>query len=801
MIVTRDNRYVKVLEIEPVNFTLKTVEEQNDILDRFYQWIRVSPSSFQISYTTQTTDTMEMVNSLYKKLEKETNEQVKAQIKEHIQFINTFSAKNSYSKRYYLSFEYEGNDTGEYDTSIDDISAQMNNTAMQISSLLRRAGNYVVKHDDEDYFLANLLYKYFNKKTSRLITIDKRIDKAIADAKKTQKTDTPVVSILDIIAPRGIDSTNPKYWVVDGKYYTFLYIKRDGYPINVTGTWINLLTDFGMDVELTMHFKKKNMTNFNQMLSTSRRLQTTALRGDIRSEERAENVMRSYDNTRFIQSMIKDRHEEMYDACFMITIAADSARELVKRRAKIVRELKSSQIVCGDSYARNEECFMTYLPLDKPHPAIMKKGKRNFLTSSITSCYPFTSVEVCDQQGIMFGLNRMTGSFVALDIFNTQRFSNANMILLGSSGSGKTFTEHLIARRLLLSGVKCMFVLPLKPNEYYGACKAYGGQYIDLWPGSKACINLFDIRDQATVDVSLIEDDVQAGGSLLSKKLTNIKTFIGLLFDESSPITPDEMAELDASITNMYAKFGIGDDNRSLYDATGKKKPMPTFTDFNEEIEKNPALSRIVSVIKPFVKGSCKNLNGQTNVDLNNRYTCFSVDNNYIPENLLPAFFFLATDLCYDALKASRLERSVLFLDEVWYLMKNKQSAKYVVEMVKIVRGYGSSTIMATQDINDFYSETNKDEAKKIFNNSEIKAILKTKPEAIPTLRDAFGLNKEECRQIENFDKGEGLMQIRGDNLPIAFYPSQTEYWLFTTDPNDLRAKAARQNEQRILQQ
>lgn len=787
MIVTKDNQYVKVLEIEPVNFDLKTVAEQNAILDRFYQWIKVSPVQFQLSYTTQTTDTMEMIDNLYHSLQLETNEKIKRQIEEHIQFVREEGSAGSFSKRYYLSFKYEGNDTGEMDESIYDIAVQMDATARQIAGFMRNMGNYVVRHEDENRFLANLLYKYLNKKTSRAIPLDKRIEKAESDAVKTQGTDSPVVSVLDIIAPRGIERDNPKYWVVDGKYFTFLYIKRDGYPINVLGSWSGILTNYGMDVEVTMHFRKKNMSLFTGSLSKSRHMQTIALRGDLRNEEHAEDVERSYNNTRFVQSMIKDRQEEMYDACFLITIADDSAQELVRKRAKIERDLRSNQIITGDSFARNEDCFMTYLPLAKPAPSIFKKSKRNFLTSSICSCYPFTSLEVCDQKGIMFGINRITGSFVALDPFNTERFNNANMVIFGASGSGKTFMEQLVARRMLLSGAKCMFVLPLKPFEYKRGCEAYDGQYIELFPESKTCINLFEIRSQEAADKRFIEDDVRTGGSLRSKKLTTIKTFLGLLFDTYNPITPDEMAELDACIVTMYERFGITEDNDSIYNPDGSKKIMPTFSDFDAEIRKVPSLTRIVSVIKPFVHGSCKNLNGQTNVNLDNRYICFDVNKENIPDELLPPFFFLATDLCYDTLKASRLEKSILFLDEVWYLMKNRSSAKYVEEMPKIVRGYGSSVVMSTQDIMDFYSESNKESAKKIFNNSELKAILKTKTEAIPALAEAFGLNREECRQIEYAERGEGLMFVHNDNIPIAFVPSAQEYRMFTTDPNDLR--------------
>ena len=787
MVVTRDNRYVKILEIEPVNFDLKTVREQNTILDRFYQWVKVAPRSFQLSYTTQTTDTMEMLDHLYELLDKETNEKVREQIGEHMAFIKEEGEGASFSKRYYLSFTYEGNDTGEVDESLYDIAAQMEEQAAVISGFMRNMGNYVVVHEDENRFLAGLLYRYLNKKTSRVIPFDARVKKAKEDARRTQGEEEPYISVLDALAPRGIERSNPKYWVVDGMYYTFLYIKRGGYPVHVTGRWISILTGFGPDVELCMHFKKKNMNLLSGALSQSRKMQTLALRGEMRNEERIEDVERSYDNTRFVQTMIRERQEEMYDAAFLLTIAANSAKELVRKRAQIEKTLRASKILTGDSYARNEECFMTYLPLACPSGTIFKKSRRNFLTSSITSCYPFTSLEVCDQKGIMFGLNNMTGSFVAIDPFNTGRFHNANMVLFGASGSGKTFSEQLIARRMMLTGAKCMFVLPLKPFEYRRGCAAFSGEYIKLFPESDTCVNLFEIRVQESADKSLIERDVRTGGSLRSKKLTSIKTFISLLFDALHPITPDEMAELDACMVSMYERFGITERDESIFGPDGKPKKMPTFSDFDAEIKKVPALSRIVSVIKPFVHGSCKNLNGQTNVDLNNRYICFDVNKENIADELLPAFFFLATDICYDTLKRSRLEKSILFLDEVWYLMKNAASARYVEEMPKIVRGYGSAVVMSTQDITDFYSEKNKESAKKIFNNSEIKAILKTKPEAVPALKDAFGLNDEECRAIETFDRGEGLLFIRGDNIPITFEASRAEYRLFTTDANDLR--------------
>lgn len=256
-----------------------------------------------------------------------------------------------------------------------------------------------------------------------------------------------------------------------------------------------------------------------------------------------------------------------------------------------------------------------------------------------------------------------------------------------------------------------------------------------------------------------------------------------------------EESKIDSYLISMYKKFGITDDDNSIYMCDGQLKKMPTFTNFYEEIKDDKKMETIQSVLLPFINGSCQNMNGQTNVDTANKYLIFDVDSNDIPESLHPAFLFIATDICYDIIKQNRTEECVLFMDEVWKMMINDFSCKFVFELVKIVRGYGGSCVIATQDIGDFFSFENGKYGKQIVNNTAIKIVLKMEYDSVKYIQGLLNLNDTEKKKITQFETGNGMLLSNKDRLSIYFKATEEEIETFSTDINQLKKKVAREKE------
>ena len=245
-----------------------------------------------------------------------------------------------------------------------------------------------------------------------------------------------------------------------------------------------------------------------------------------------------------------------------------------------------------------------------------------------------------------------------------------------------------------------LFILPLKGYEYREAVEDINGVFIDLSPGSGICLNIMEIHAEAEIDKAILADAEVTRRSKLQNQITQIITFLQLLLRDDK-LSATQESELDSTLSELYSDFGITHDNLSLYDANGKIKTMPTIQDLYDRCTKNPKLESIVSILYPFVspQGNCRNMNGQTNLDLKNRVIAFDVSN--AGDRLLPAFMYLALVFCYDKIKENTHDKYTIFLDEAWKFMINEMAESYVNELIKIVRGYAGSVVFSTQNMAD----------------------------------------------------------------------------------------------------
>lgn len=788
-------RYIKIMEIMPLNYHLRSTKEKNMIIDNFKSLVKIAPQSFEICLTSMDTDTSEMIGNIKKSTFYEPVEILDERNK-YIKKIKSTSSRDSLRKRCLLVFEYEGGRDGNYSSDINEIAMQMEETVLQLQNVFNRVGNRVIPHENENKFLAEVLYRYLNKKSIYSESFEERINRIYYDSQKIQETTNPLIDVKDYFMPRGIDDRNPEFIVIDGIYHTYMYITPTTYPVQVIGGWIDIILNYGGSVDVSLHFKKRSREQELNSLKNGMKFKSASLMSKKDGDESADTIANDYRTAEYIRNKMKNQNEDLYDSCILIDVMATTYEKMKKLKGVIKTNLRGDHdIYTGDCFARCSDAEKMILPLNYKNKVILKKASRNFLTSSIASTYPFTQYELFDPQGVLFGINTENRSLVSVNIFNTHIFNNANMMILGSSGAGKSFLEQLLGRHMRLTGIKVMYVLPMKGHEYRRGCEQLGGQYIKLAPGSKTCINIFEIRPENIIDESLIEGtENYIRSSLLTKKLRQIKTFLQLLL-KNETLSIIEESKIDSYLISMYKKFGITDDDNSIYMCDGQLKKMPTFTNFYEEIKDDKKMETIQSVLLPFINGSCQNMNGQTNVDTANKYLIFDVDSNDIPESLHPAFLFIATDICYDIIKQNRTEECVLFMDEVWKMMINDFSCKFVFELVKIVRGYGGSCVIATQDIGDFFSFENGKYGKQIVNNTAIKIVLKMEYDSVKYIQGLLNLNDTEKKKITQFETGNGMLLSNKDRLSIYFKATEEEIETFSTDINQLKKKVAREKE------
>lgn len=795
IIETTDDRYVKIIEILPINFLLRSSEEQYNIISSFASWLKISPMKLQFKSVSRKADSDKHVAMVREELSREENQQCRQLGEEYLRLIKDVGNKEALSRRFFLIFQYEPpagkRSSGE---SYADIYGMIQTAVQNAKTYFMQCGNAIVQPEDEDAFTAEVLYMFFNRSSCVNEPFQSRVERVVVDTMQAKGKiigldAVPHIRPANFIAPRGIDFSHYNFVVIDGMYYSVMHIRRNGFPHTVRGGWMSSLINAGEGVDIDVHLRRENRGKTLDKVAQRIRLNRTKLRGMQDTSTDYEELTGSIQSGYYIKSGIANNNEDLFYMSVFITISARTYEELLWRRGQMTDLLKSMDIYVGDCNFQQEAALRSVMPFLCIDPNIEKKAQRNILTSGAASTYMFTSFEMSDDSGVLLGINRHNNSLCVVDLFNTRVNKNANVTLLGTSGAGKTFTMQLLALRMRMRGIQCYILAPLKGHEFKRACAAVGGTYIKISPGSTNCINVMEIRRTLSPEMELIDEmDYNSEDSLLSRKIQQLLIFFSLLIPDMSN---EEEQMLDEALVRTYRQFGITHDNDSLYadKAHTRYKKMPILGDLHKLLEANPLTQRLAIIVSRFVTGSAQSFNQQTNVNLENKYVV--IDISELKGKLLPVGMFIGLDYIWDQVKSDRTKRKAIYIDEIWQLIgasSNRQAGEFCQEIFKIARGYGAAAIAASQDLSDFFSLEDGKYGRAIINNSKTKIILNLEPDEAEYVRETLKLTRTEIRSITQFERGEALISSNNNKVPVLVRASKVEQQLITTDRSELAA-------------
>ena len=795
VIETTDGRYIKILEIEPINFMLRSSEEQFGIISSFASWLKISPMRLQFKSITRKADSDKHVAMVKKELEDEENEQCKHLGEGYLKLIKDVGSREALTRRFFLIFQYED----MHRTDSDDIGKIYG--ALQTAEHTARAyflqcGNSILQPKDPDEATAEILYMFFNRRSCVDEPFSSRVNRVVVDTMAAKNKiigidPVPHIKMVNFLAPRGISLKHSNYIVMDGLYYSFLYIKGDGYPSAVRAGWMSSLINAGEGIDVDVHLRRENRSKTIDKVAQRIRLNRTKLRSMQDTSTDYEELTNSIQSGYFIKNGIANNNEDLFYMSVFITISAKSYDELMWRKQQMTDMLKSMDMFTSDCRFKQEAAFKSVMPFLSIVPFLEKKSQRNVLTSGAASTYMFTSFEMSDDTGVLLGVNRHNNSLCIVDLFNTKKNKNANLNLLGTSGAGKTFTMQLLALRMRMRGIQCYILAPIKGHEFRRACNHIGGQYIKLSPGSPHCINVMEIRHTLTPEMELIDElDYSEPTSMLAQKVQQLMIFFSLLIPDMSN---EEEQLLDEALIKTYSDFGITHDNDSLYIDKEANPPvmkkMPILGDLHKNLLGNKMTERIAVIVSRFVTGSAQSFNQQTNVDLTNKYIV--LDLSELKGKLLPVGMMIALDYVWDNIKADITKKKAILIDEIWQLIgvaSNKNAAEFCLTIFKTIRGFGGAAISATQDLSDFFSLEDGKYGRAIINNSKNKIILNLEPDEARYVQDVLKLTKTEIRSITRFERGEALVYSNNNKVPVVIKASKEEQEMITTDRAELEA-------------
>lgn len=795
IIETTDGRYIKILEIEPINFMLRSEEEQYEIICSFASWLKISPVHLQFKSITRKADSDKHIAMLRKEMETEESEQCKKLSEGYIRLIKDVGSREALTRRFFLIFRYEElrrNENSDY----GQICSTLLTAEQNARAYFMQCGNNILQPKDPDEATAEILYMFFNRRSCVEEPFHSRVDRIVLDTMAAKNKvigidPVPHIRMAHFIAPRGIDLTHRNYIIMDGLYYSFLYIKGNGYPNKVRAGWMSSLINAGEGIDVDVFLRRENRSKTIDKVAQRIRLNRTKFKSMQDTSTDYEELAGSIQAGYFIKQGIANYNEDLFYMSVFMTVSARTYEELMWRKQQMTDMLKSMDMYVSDCSFQQEDALRTVMPFLQISLKLEKKSKRNVLTSGAASTYMFTSFEMSDDTGVLLGINRHNNSLCIVDLFDTKKNKNANLNLLGTSGAGKTFTMQLLALRMRMRGIQCYIIAPIKGHEFRRACNRIGGQFIKIAPGSPHCINIMEIRHTISPEMELIDElDYSEMDSLLAQKIQQLMIFFSLLIPD---MTNEEEQMLDEALIRTYGKFGITHDNDSVYEDRNavppKMKAMPILGDLHEELQKNEMTKRIAIIVSRFVTGSAQSFNQQTNVDLSNKYIV--LDLSELKGKLLPVGMMIALDYVWDKIKSDRTKKKAIMIDEIWQLIgagSNRMAAEFCLEIFKVIRGFGGAAISATQDLSDFFGLEDGRYGRAIINNSKNKIILNLEPDEAEFVRDTLKLTKTEIRSITRFERGEALICSNNSKVPVIIKASKEEQEMITTDRAELEA-------------
>ncbi|HVT00699.1 MAG TPA: ATP-binding protein [Patescibacteria group bacterium] len=562
---------------------------------------------------------------------------------------------------------------------------------------------------------------------------------------------TGSVSVVDIISPSSVEVDFKNIRVGDKYFRTFFVVD---YPRQVSPNWLSILIDYKETMNISMFMypveSKDVLSNLRRKISE---MEATIQSDAENGMEPDPKITSSLEDAIALREELARGLERFFQFGLYVTLSADTVEELDTKTKELSTLLASNLLIMKPATLQMEEGFKTTLPMGVDKLFIT----RNMDTTSLASTFPFTSYEISHPNGILYGVNTINNSLAIVDRF---AFENANEVVFGKSGSGKSFLVKLEILRQMMFDAEILIIDP--EDEYKALCHALDGEYINFSKNSEVKINPFAL---------IAEDmtDAQLGIKILSLH--------GLLKTMLGDMTPTQEAILDRAIVLCYKQKGITPDP-----ATYKLEP-PILEDLYKTLlnMEEPEAKDLSFRLEKYVKGGFSGLfNQQTNYDVKNQLTVFSL--RQLEDVLRPIAMHVILDFVWNRVR-TKLKKRILVVDEAWYLMQHPDSASFLQGIAKRARKYFLGVTTLTQDIEDFL---NNDYGKSILSNSSVQILLKQNSSEVETLAKALFLSEGEKQFLVTAQVGEGLLFAGQNHITAAFVASSSEYDLITSKPQDI---------------
>jgi type IV secretory pathway VirB4 component len=579
-----------------------------------------------------------------------------------------------------------------------------------------------------------------------------------------------ITALRDFIAPSSIEYQS-NYFQLGTRYARTYYVY--GYPRQIYTGWLSgmINIDEVMDMSIFVYPVESQVVLENLRKKVGQLeagLQIDAEKGRVRDPAKQAAIVDAEE----LRDKLQVGEERFFRFGLYFTIYASSLDELDFISHKVESMLGQQLVYSKPATAQQEQGLNSTVPQFSDQLQI----RRNMNTGAISTSFPFTSADLTDDHGILYGINMHNSGLVIFDRFSLE---NGNSVIFAKSGAGKSFTVKLEALRSMMMGTEIFIIDP--ENEYQRMAEAVGGAYVKLSLNSPTRINPFDLPK--------VIDTEEADNALRS----NLITLHGLLrlmmggaqaqiqaggMNTAPALSPVEEADLDAALIETYAKAGITNDPLT-HTAT-----PPTINDlYDTLLHMGGTGPQLAQRLRKYTSGTFAGVfSQQSNIDINNPMVVFNVRD--LEDELRPVAMYIVLNFIWNKTKSDQ-KRRLLIIDEAWQLMKYEDSANFMFSLAKRARKYNLGITTISQDVEDFMGSRM---GRAIVANSSMQILLKQSPSAVDVLADVFKLTSEERKRLSQFPVGQGLFFAGQSHVHIQIAGSPTETSLITTNPEQIKA-------------
>jgi type IV secretory pathway VirB4 component len=579
-----------------------------------------------------------------------------------------------------------------------------------------------------------------------------------------------ITALRDFIAPSSIEFQS-NYFQIGTRYARTYYVY--GYPRQIYTGWLSGMVNIDevMDMAIYVYPVESQVVLENLRKKVGQLeagLQIDAEKGKVRDPGKQAAIQDAEE----MRDKLQVGEERFFRFGLYFTLYANSLDELEFVSHKVESMLGQQLVYSKPASAQQEQGLNSILPQFMDQLQI----RRNMNTGAISTSFPFTSADLTDDHGILYGVNMHNSGLVIFDRFSLE---NGNSVVFAKSGAGKSFAVKLEILRSLMMGTE-VFVLDPE-NEYQRMAEAVGGAYVKLSLGSPTRINPFDLPqvvDTEEADNALRSNLITLHGLLRLMMGGAQAQLLGAQGQMAPALSPVEEADLDAALIETYAKAGITNDPLTH---TGTP---PTIGDlYDTLLHMGGTGPQLAQRLRKYTTGTFAGIfSQQSNTDINNPLAVFNIRD--LEDELRPVAMYIVLNFIWNKTKADKKKR-ILVIDEAWQFMKYEDSASFIFSLAKRARKYNLGITTISQDVEDFIGSRM---GRAIVANASMQLLLKQSPSAVDMLSDVFKLTSEEKKRLSQFPVGQGLFFAGQSHVHIQIMPSPTETTLITTNPEQVKA-------------